>query len=450
MKHPARIPSSSTLPFMARANYLREMQHMTFWAFFANLVDGTFSSIIVAKTFHASPLVISLVWSTPLLAHLTTIFWSALVRGRPRIRSFTILAICAIGCILSVAFTPSDPAPWSAWIFTFQIGLARIFLSGIVAVRTSLWAANYPTSHRARIAGRIQMINATILIVNGAVVSQIFDHHPESYRFVYPAIALLGLLSLIPLRRIRVRGERRELQRLRAAEIAAHGQRYSTWETLVRGLRESAQILRTDRRFADYCKAQYFLGSANFMVDPVLTIVLVQKLSMDYAPSTLLAQQIPVLVMLITIRAWASLFDRMGVLYFRVVNSAFWLSSFCSMAVAMFAIHHGAPGWIGVGLIVLSRLLAGVGTGGGAIAWNLGHLHFASKEQAELYMGIHVALTGLRGLVMPFLGTAAYAYLGWASMLISVGFGLGALLLFRRLAQDERRALAALGGGTEG
>lgn len=447
MKPSPPVSASSSLPFMARANYVREMQHMTLWAFFANLVDGTFSSIIVAKTFHASPLVISLVWATPLLAHLTTIFWSALVRGRPRIRSFMVLALCAIGCILSVAFTPSDRPPWSAWIFTLQIGLARIFLSGIVAVRTSLWAANYPTSHRARIAGRIQMINATILIVNGAMVSQIFDRHPESYRFVYPAIALLGILSLIPLRRIRVRNERRELRRMRAAEIAAHGHRYSTWETLVRGLRESAQILRTDRRFADYCKAQYFLGSANFMVDPVLTIVLVQQLSMNYAPSTLLAQQIPVLVMLITIRAWASLFDRMGVLYFRVVNSAFWLASFCSMTVAMFAIHHGAPGWLGVGLIVLSRLLAGIGTGGGAIAWNLGHLHFASKELAELYMGIHVALTGLRGLIMPFLGTAAYHYFGWASMLISVGFGVGALWLFRRLARDERLALAAMGGG---
>ncbi|MBL8880965.1 MAG: hypothetical protein JNG88_17765, partial [Phycisphaerales bacterium] len=323
---------------MTRPNYVREMQHMVFWAFFANLVDGTFSSIIVAKTFNAAPLVISIVWATPLLAHLTTIFWSALVRNRPRVRSFTILALCAIGCMASVALTPSDWQPWGAWIFTLQIGLARIFLSGIVAVRTSLWAANYPTSHRARIAGRIQMANSAILLLSGTIVSRIFDQHPEYYRFVYPAIALIGLISLVPLRRIRVRHERRALRRIRSAELAAHGARLSAGETILRGLRESAQILRNDRRFADYCKAQYFLGSANFMVDPILTIVLVKNLALDYAASTLLAQQIPVMVMLITVRAWASLFDRKGVLHFRVVNSAFWLSSFVAMAVAMFAL----------------------------------------------------------------------------------------------------------------
>ncbi len=61
----------------------------------------------------------------------------------------------------------------------------------------------------------------------------------------------------------------------------------------------------------------------------------------------------------------------------------------------------------------MRRLIAGVvikgcACGGGALAWNLGHLDFAPEDRASEYMAAHVTLTGLRGLIAPFMGVTLY------------------------------------------
>jgi hypothetical protein len=63
---------------------------------------------------------------------------------------------------------------------------------------------------------------------------------------------------------------------------------------------------------------------------------------------------------------------------------------------------------------VASRLVLGLGIGGGMLAWELGHHDFASRQMANLYMGIHATLTGIRGLIAPFLFTYIYLQLGAA------------------------------------
>ena len=62
-------------------------------------------------------------------------------------------------------------------------------------------------------------------------------------------------------------------------------------------------------------------------------------------------------------------------------------------------------------------------------------------------MSVHVGLTGVRALSMPFLGLLANHLLGNASFVISIFVAGGALLLFRRLADESTRA-APPGDGT--
>lgn len=427
------------LPYLARRNYVLELRHMFLWGMFANLVDGSFSSIVAAKTFHASPLLISVVWATPMLAHVLSLAWGVLVRGRPKIRMFCLLALGAIVSAASIALTPTQWHPWGGWLFAAQIAASRIFLSGLVTVRTSLWNANYPLSHRARIAGRIQKLSALLMLIMLLSASSLFDRHPEFYRIVYPAAAVLGVLALLPLRSMIVRGESREIRNWRLQLATRGGGPDGPWQTLRAGLSEALTILRTNRPFARYCQAMYFLGSANFMVDPVLTIVLTQTLHLSYFHSSLLMDQLPSVVALLTMGLWARLFDGVGVPRFRVINSLTWLLAilFTAAAVGVLAVGGAAAGPLVLGLLLVGRVFNGVGRGGGAIAWNLGHLHYAGRHDAELYMGIHVTLTGLRGMLMTFVGIWLYKQIGWASLLLAVGMGMTAVYLFRRLVAEE-------------
>ena len=66
---------------------------------------------------------------------------------------------------------------------------------------------------------------------------------------------------------------------------------------------------------------------------------------------------------------------------------------------------HSVVGlWIGAAI-------RGIAFGGGVLAWNLGHQDYAPIEQSGRYMGLHVTLTGIRGLLAPALGIALYTYL---------------------------------------
>ena len=63
--------------------------------------------------------------------------------------------------------------------------------------------------------------------------------------------------------------------------------------------------------------------------------------------------------------------------------------------------------------------------GGGMLGWTLGHNDFAPEEQVADYLGLHVSLTGLRGLVAPLIGVWVY----WTLERAGPGLGRWALLL---------------------
>ena len=81
------------------------------------------------------------------------------------------------------------------------------------------------------------------------------------------------------------------------------------------------------------------------------------------------------------------------------------------------ATHSIAGLWVGAAI-------RGIGFGGGVLAWNLGHQDYAPVEQSARYMGLHVTLTGIRGLLAPAFGMALY------SILMSKGYQAGPLVFY--------------------
>lgn len=440
---------SRDLPHLSRPNFELERLHMLGWGVFAGIVEGNTSSIVAAKTFGASPLLVTVVYATPMLAHVLAVVWGVVMRGRPRQRTFLWLSAACVCTFASVALTPAHWHPWGGWIFALQVGLARVFSSGLVNVRISMWAVNYPAAHRARITGRLQGVRFLTGIVAMAVAARLFDADPDLYRWVYPAIGVIGVLSLLPAGRMRIRGERRELERFRVHQARRGAADGASGRGLLAGLGEALAILRRDRDFARYCQAQYLLGSAALMMDAILTIVISSELGVQYLGATLLLDLIPQATLLLQLPYWSGHFDRHGVLRFRVVNSAVWLAACVLATAAMLTWRLGLGLVVPLGLLVLSRLFNGSARAGGAIAWNLGHLHFAGKHDADLYMGIHVTLTGVRGIIMPFVGLLAYRYAGWAAMLGPVLLAAVGLWLFERLARDSGGASAAMAAREE-
>jgi hypothetical protein len=84
-----------------------------------------------------------------------------------------------------------------------------------------------------------------------------------------------------------------------------------------------------------------------------------------------------------------------------------------------------------------------MGSAGGVIAWPLGHLAFASDHRANLYLGLHVALTGLRGLLMPIVAFVLNEQIGNWSFAVALALGIGSNLMYRKLLREELASQAA-------
>ena len=138
------------VPFLARSNYYFEMQHLLAWGVVVGLVEGNFASVVAAKTFGGSDLLVLIAATTPVAAHLASLLWGMFCIGRRKIRVFS---ACAAGVVLFTGSVGATPAvQWGGWVFVTQMAAAQFFMSGVITARSALWKSNYPPAVRGQVA----------------------------------------------------------------------------------------------------------------------------------------------------------------------------------------------------------------------------------------------------------------------------------------------------------
>jgi len=441
------------LPFLSRRNYLNEFRHIVPWSVLAGLVEGNFGGVVVSGVFNGGDMLIAIAVATPLGAFLFSLVWGMLCVGRPKVRLLTLFSLGAVLAAGTVAVIPrtSTGAVW----FVAQMAAAQVLFAGVVTIRPAIWKSNYPTHARGRITARLQSARVIVSTVATLLAAHLFDRDPQAYGYVYPIAALAGLVAIHFLTKIHVRGERRELGRAgRSWQTGDLGEGmiepFSLTALLSPGrvLAEMVDVLRSDRRFARYLVAQFVLGAANMLPRGVIVVLVTRELQMwdsrVFWVSVVLADVLPKMMLLGSLRLWGRLFDRVGVVRFRVIQSCVWSSALVfGLGGTLCVAHADALGGSSVPLAVILfagyALTHGIGRGGGMLAWHIGHLHFASPQRAEVYMGLHVSLTGIRGAIMPLLGVWIWGWIGGGVWLVSLFLMLTALVMFTFMARREIR-----------
>lgn len=444
-----------SIPFLARVSYYQELKHILPWSVLAGLVEGQFAGVVVARTFRGSAMLIAIATLTPFAAYIFSLIWGMLCVGRPKVK---LLRVFAGGTALAAAMIGFIPAsPGGTWWFIAQIALAQVLMAGVVTVRTAIWRANYPTHARGQITSRVQGTRAVISILTVQAASAVSDFQPDAYRWIYPLAALMGGIGICMLSRMRIRGEKRELRlpdrRLDDADSRAGFMEPFSATALLSPhhvLGRMWAVFRGDPRFTVYSIAQFLHGASNLITLPIVVAVVSRDLPFDdawgYWISGTLISTLPTLSLLGSLSRWGRMFDGLGVLKFRVVNVLCWLVAIVlAMVATELTLRTPAPGYgmylLIVGLFALRGIMHGISHGGGTLAWNLGHLHFAQSSDAEVYMGIHVFLAGVRGLVAPLVGMWLWTRGGWSVWVVALSCSLISLTLYGGLARIENYEL---------
>jgi len=406
-------------------NQARKSQHgreLLAWAFLPMMlgaIEGGVIGILTKRLFEGVVQDSTLDWVVGALAaaqgfaNISSFMWAAMSQGKHKIQFITMLKIAAVVLIGSVAFVPHTVI--GLWLMLFCVVGTRVCWSGVVTLRTTVWQANYPRSIRTVIAGKIYIVQALVLASVSFLVGEAMDFSENAFRIVYPVSASFGILGAWIYSKIRVVNHE---SILREELTAARPLSIMPWKAF--------DLLFEDRPFAKYMICQFIFGVGNLMLTAPLVIVLSDSFKLDYLDEILIVSTIPILMIPWSTPLWAKILDKMHVLTFRSIHSWFFvLSSLCfGLSIA----YEFLPGmWIGAGI-------RGIGFGGGVLAWNLGHQDYAPVEQSGRYMGLHVTLTGIRGLLAPALGVALY------TSLMNNGFAGGPIVFY------TGAALSGLGG----
>jgi MFS family permease len=391
--------------------YAREVWPWALLGIASGLVEGGTVAVLVKKGYsglvapHWVDFAVAIVSGAPALANIFSFAWANLAHGRARIG---VLATLQAAFAISVGLVALAPVAAGGLLMTIlAVLVARILWAGILTVRAAVWSANYPRHVMARITGRIVIVSSLGVATGALVVGRILDLHARAARWFYMFAALCGVWAALRYRAVRVR---REYQLL-AAEIGSSPMASTFSLSMLR------EILRADAAFRRYMFWMSLYGSGNLMMTAQMVVLFSDRLHLASLTQILLLTVLPMLMMPLFLPWWARLFDRGHIIEYR--------SRQCWALVAAILLLSLGVVWRQTWLLWPGAVLIGVSYAGANLGWNLGHNDFATPGRAQHYMGVHVTLTGVRGLIAPPVGMACYELLER----MRPGWGTGALLL---------------------
>lgn len=197
---------------------------------------------------------------------------------------------------------------------------------------------------------------------------------------------------------------------------------------------ENICLIWEDRLFGVLLLSWMLLGLGNLIALPIRVEYLADPSYGVNASNTAIAivmLVIPASARVLTTKMWGLFFDRLHFVTTRNLLNLFFLASI----VCFFFTTN-------IYVLGLAMFFQGIAFGGGRIFWSLWVTKIAPDEKASSYMSIHMALTGLRGTVAPFIGYAILSYsspsaVGIAGMLLVAA----SILLFESVRGQIRLKL---------
>jgi MFS family permease len=351
-----------------------------------------------AQDWHLTALVMA--WP---VANLTSVYWARWASEHGNLRPYVLAAGLGRAAPLAALVVRS---PLHLVPISLLFNLAGAFL---MPVMNNIFRNNYAPKQRGKLFGYCS--SAATLTTAAACYGSghLLGHNEQLFRLLLAAAGILGFLSCWFIARI-------PLPR-------PPGQRGIAKPTLA-GM---VSILRDDAGYRRYECNFFVYGIAFIMLMPILPIFLVQDLSLSYSSISLargIAVQLPVVL----------LSPLAGRLHDRESPPAFAGRIF--LVLALFPLLLLPPLHAPVRAlpwVLAAFLLQGFAMAGVNVVWTLGSIYFAGPNRVATYHGIHVSLTGVRGLIAPLLALSVYRLAGTGAVFVasSVLFAVAGVLMTR-------------------
>ena len=328
------------------------------------------SAIVIKQCLGGNDWEVAIIHSCMMSGLLLSLLYSQMGRDKNPVRMVFFPQLIGRAVLIGVAFIHDS------FMFTILLGIV-CFLHTLSAPYLSVvYQRQYPAQTRGKIISICKQWGFLFSVVLSWILGSVFQKDNEAFRYVYPVAGLIGVSAIIWFSTIQCK---------------------ETKKQNTRSFRELPKILFQDKNFARFMTLQFLLGISFQAANTVFYIYVNKKQFLACTPyqASLITAFFPPLAMLLTMRIWGGIFDKLNITWYRAIAS-----SLIAIGFLLYTLQANLI-FIYIGVLLLSA-----GRAGGQVAWSLGVLDFASSDQISSYLGIHTFLTGVRGIFAPFIGVA--------------------------------------------
>jgi predicted MFS family arabinose efflux permease len=384
-------------------------------AFLEGIVQGVLAlnEFVAKKTLGASDLVITALVMAQPISWFFSSYWSNFLVGREKRSTFLLFGLLGRLSLFLVLAVHGGIA------FAAVIVFATLMFGSITPAQNSLFQTNYDVRERGRAFGLSTSWQSIATIGAAVVAGRLYDNDPRMYRWTYTVAAIAGFASCWLFYRIRFRRRHRS-----SAPAFGPGLAREMTRRLRSPFAGSFTILREDRDFRRFETAYMGYGLAFMMLQPVIPIFLVESLHVDYSQASNARGLVFYFMMVLFSPIFGWMLDRSGPV--KLSTLAFLLLAFFPLTLTIAD---------SVSVVYLAFCVYGIAMAAVNVGWTMGPIHFAGTRDSASYMGAHVALVGLRGLIggpigillFRLTGTARATFLGSAALFLIASLLMGSL-----------------------
>jgi MFS family permease len=245
------------------------------------------------------------------------------------------------------------------------------------------------------------------------VFGWILDIDPFSFVYVYPAIGILGIISLFLLSFA-----------VKVDYLQTGKEILSITESLRKSFRDMKTIIKSNKPYRDFELGFMLYGFSFMLTIAVITLFLVEKLNLNYTSIAFYKNSYNLIAIL--------LLPFFGKLIDRIDPRKFAAFTFLTLLMHLFfmGLTEYYPYYFDIGayrfyyLVVISFVWNGLFAATMSLLWNIGSAYFCKDGDAGTYQSVHLSMVGIRAMIAPLFGIWLYQYIGFSGV-----FALGVLLL---------------------
>jgi hypothetical protein len=396
---------------------------------FYALLDGlslgiiALNEFVILRTVGANTFEVSLLFQIATLMLPFSIFMVHVIAAvKDKQRMLRVLAFVSRAPLLLFMFFPAFVRTHPhqqffvlAYLVIFQLYyLANPFILPVLNLFTR---AGYGPKRFGKLFGLAMSLTQLLTLGATLAFGFILDVQPDNYRYVFPVLGIMGISGIFLISYMPAASQQQGDKGLRAAILAVPYKRI---------FRESLEILRKNRAFAQFQMAMMCYGTGFLMSQAIITVYLAKYFQLSY-PEIAFYKNISLLVAIFSYPYFGRHLDRKDPRILAAMCYGFNLLFYLFLLLGKaWSQEVSVMGHRLVHFIFAAFLIQGLFASSMGMVWGIGSSYFAPAEEAARYHSIHLSLTGIRGILAPPIGVIVFKLSGYYG---SFGCAIGMQLL---------------------